>query len=161
MILKGNMTDSHKDYINSTLKSLMYDYQKLPSSSTLQHRTTSSLPPFHNETYEYYIEDDFDKPLNLSKPTKLLPTGVVIVIVLALLCAVMGLIYAYVYFTKINKNSLANQGKMLTAVVKPPKHSSELLRVPHHHPEDERSHRDSFSQNASPSTHVFLFKMKR
>lgn len=85
-----------------------------------------------------------------------LPTGVIVVFVLASLCAILGVIYAYVYYTKISKSGPSSKKKK--RALKMPKGGSEMLRVAHVY-DDEKNLKDSSS--IPPSTHVFLFKWRR
>ena len=150
-----------------------------PSRTTLKQRINASIISTFNiqNFYEYYDFEGY--PMNhlqnssssssssssfstpFPRTVMLLPTGVVVVIVLAVLCAILGLIYAYVYFTKIHKNSLDLPGSLWAGMIKSSRNSSELLRVHNHHYREERSRRESTAQTQPPSTHVFLFKNKR
>lgn len=66
----------------------------------------------------------------------MIPTGFLVLIVLAALCAVLGGIYAYIYFTRINPRS-----HRIRKYIEPP-------------PPDE----EALSTLPSTSTHVFLFR---
>jgi len=86
----------------------------------------------------------------------LLPIGVIIVIVLASACILLGVIYGYVYFTRVSGNSN-----------KKSRHKSGSSRQQsdhHHHHQSERTggsepaaaHRDD--PDSSYTTHMFLFR---
>ena len=64
----------------------------------------------------------------------------VVLIVLATLCGVLGAIYAYIYYTRINPRSAR-----VKRYVEPPTH---------HHAQDE----DPEGKTAHMHTHLFLFK---
>lgn len=66
----------------------------------------------------------------------MIPTGLIVLIVLAILCAVLGGIYAYIYFTRINPRS-----RRIRKYIDPPATDEEAL-----------------GSLPSTSTHVFLFR---
>jgi len=78
----------------------------------------------------------------------MLSTGIIVLIVLMVLCAVLGSIYAYLYLTRINPQCLRR-------LHGPPKH-----RGPYSDPGG--SNADDDATNAAstltPSTHMFLFR---
>lgn len=78
----------------------------------------------------------------------MLSTGIIVLIVLMVLCAVLGSIYAYLYLTRINPQCLRQMRG-------PPKH-----RGPYSDPGG--SNLDDDTTNATstltPSTHMFLFR---
>jgi len=79
---------------------------------------------------------------------KMLSTGIIVLIVLMVLCALLGSIYAYLYLTRINPQCLRR-------LYGPPKH-----RGPYSDPGGSNMDDDAntTSTTASASTHMFLFR---
>lgn len=76
-----------------------------------------------------------------------IPILVILVLVLASLCAIMGLVYAYIYFTRIN----SRQKKKTRKAIKMEPHITH-----HYYKEDDNS---LGAGGTTPhSTHMFLFK---
>jgi|SRR6218665_666217 len=78
-----------------------------------------------------------------------IPILVILVLVLASLCALMGLVYAYIYFTRIN----SRQKKKTRKAIKIETH------LHHYYKEDEKASNSVGVGGPMPhSTHMFLFK---
>ena len=79
---------------------------------------------------------------------RMLSTGIIVLIVLMVLCAVLGSIYAYLYLTRINPQCLRR-------LHGPPKH-----RGPYSDPGGSNMDDDAtnVSSTSNPSTHIFLFR---
>jgi len=92
----------------------------------------------------------------------MLPTGIIVLVVLVCLCAVLGSLYACIYFTRINPSAVRTRYKAAALSVCSPAAAvggrlSPTPRAVDHHGDHEPP-APITSQLPMTSTHVFLFR---
>lgn len=126
------------------------------NDSTPEDTTIATSLKFFDHTEAASPDDDFFSTIKhitnhtIRPKDPFIPTPVISVLVLAFLCAVMGLVYAYIYFTRISSRQKKKSRK-------PPSKIEAHLKD-RHGGHDEEKLSSMIGGPTAHSTHMFLFK---
>jgi len=81
----------------------------------------------------------------------LLPIGVIVVIVLAAACLLLGIVYGYVYFTRVSATNVKKPSQKWSSATR------QLQRSDYHHQQSAGTTSDP-DHDGNHTTHVFLFR---